>query len=62
MRIYYRVYNGANQLLVSTRSVSLVNAVLASADPSKGPYLLFAGGYAEDLAPFLPSVIPHTAT
>ena len=49
MMLYYRVYNGTNQLLVSTRSSGLAKAVLSSADPAKGPYLFFVGGYAEDV-------------
>lgn len=55
-KIYYRVFNGTNQLLVSTQSLSLAKAVLTSADPARGPYLFFVGGYAEDVTPFLLTV------
>ena len=55
MKFYYRVYDGTNQLLVSTRSVAFAKAVLCSANPSKGPHFIFVGGYAEDVVPFLPA-------
>ena len=53
MKIYYRVYDGRNQLLVSTQSLGLAQAVLSSADPARGPYFWFVGGYAEDVASIL---------
>lgn len=52
MNLFYRVYDGTNQLLVSTHSPDLVKAVLSSADSAKGPYMFFIGGYAEDFPQF----------
>lgn len=60
-KLYYRVYDGTNRLLVSTTSLCLAKAVLSSSDPVMGPYLFFVGGYAEDIAPFLPSECPCTS-
>lgn len=57
-KLYFRVYDGTNQLLVSTRSLGLAKDILYSANPLKGPYHFFVGGFAEDLTPFLSDEYP----
>lgn len=60
-KLYFRVYDGTNRLSVSTQSLSLAKSVLYGADPLKGPYHFFVGGFVEDLAPLLPLECPCTS-
>jgi len=55
-KLYFRVYDGAGQLLVSTQSFPLAKAVFYSADTAKGSCRFFVGGYAEDVEAFVSSL------
>lgn len=50
--LYYRVYDGANHLLVSTKDFNLARQVLSHADCAAGPYQFYVGGYLDGVAFF----------
>jgi len=51
---YYRIYDGTGNLLVSTKDFAFAKDVFYNTyNPLKGPYQFFAGGFMDDLAPFL---------